>query len=495
MSTQSATAGSAAGKNWLGLSYGNVSYRSQLVAYPYFIISAILFVKQIVFGLIMASQYVWPSFLVDSMPFNVARASHLNLLIFWLLLGLIGAAYYLIPEETERELFSVPLAYLQLVILLIAGLGSMTSFWFLRDLMPSIGKPFTEAPMPWPWFIAVGMVIFLVNIGMTIIKSGKYTAVPVILLSGMTGLSVFYLIDLKFFPNLVVDFYWWWWIIHLWVEGAWELIIAAITAFLLIKMTGVSRKTMYRLLYVEVALVLFTGIIGIGHHYYWIGTPDYWLWWGAIFSALEPVPIALMVYDAIRHMKKTGSEPVNRVAFYWLAGGTIGHFFGAGVWGFAQTLPQVNKWTHGTLATAAHGHFAFFTAFAMVVIAAIYYMVPRLRGLGLIRETRGLWAFWLTVSGMLTIVAAMTIAGIVQTYLWRVIGMDFMVVRTEYLTIWMVIVLIAGLALVTPGVLLYAWDFFFMKSARRKDTASDTVAGEPAAGIVATPDATVPQEG
>ena len=465
MSEEAASAGAVGlkEKNWLGLKYANVKYRSQMLAYPYFIVSVILFVKQIIFGIIIASQYVWPGFLADSLPFNVGRASHLNLLVFWLLLGLIGASYYLIPEETESEIYSVKLGYIQLVILLIAGLGSMTSFWFLRDTLGSIGKPFTESPMPWPWFIAVGMVIFLVNIGVTILKSRRWNAISVILLGGMTGLSLLYLFDLYFFKNLVIDYYWWWWIIHLWVEGSWELIAAAVTAYLLVRLTGVDRHSMYKYLYAEVALVLFTGIIGTGHHYYWIGTPEYWLTWGAIFSFLEPIPIALMFFDAMMSMKRKKIQPYNKVAYYWLGAAAFGHLIGAGVWGIAHTLPQINKWTHGTQITASHGHAAFFGAFATIVLASIYYMVPKMKGLKSIREGTGLTSLILMCTGMSFMVLAFAFAGIVQTYLWRILGMDFMVVREEYVSFWIFWVWFFGLVFFLPGVILYVWNFFTLK--------------------------------
>lgn len=447
-----------------GLSMANVRYRSQLVAYPYFLASAILFLLQVVFGLIIAAQYVWPTFLMNNLPFNVGRETHLNLLIFWLLLGLMGAAYYLVPEEVDSELFSVPLAYVQMGIMLLAGLGTMVSFWFLQQ---SLGKPFTEAPMPWPWLIALGVVLFLVNVGITIFRSRRWTAISVILFAGMAGLAALYLIDLVFFPNLTVDYYWWWWIIHLWVEGTWELVAAAIMAYLLIRLTGVERSKMHRWLYAEVALTLFTGIPGIGHHYYWIGTPAYWLIWGAIFSALEPVPIALMAYDALKSMRERQVKPTNRVAWYWLGGSAIGHFVGAGVWGFAQTLPYINRWTHGTQVTASHGHFAFFGAFAMLVLAAIYYMVPQMKGLEHIHEARGMWGFWLMTIGMAAMVMAFTIAGVVQVYLYRLLGMDFMTVRTQFVRFWIFWVWFFGLVLFLPGVLLYVWDFFSLRPAPR----------------------------
>ena len=442
------------------------AYTSQRVAYPFFMTSAILFFLQIVFGLIIAAQYVWPTWLMDSFAFNVGRATHLNLLIFWLLIGLMGATYYLIPEETRSELFSSRLAYLQLGVMVLAGLGTMISFWFLGS---SQGQPFTESPMPWPLFIALGVVIFLVNIGVTLLRSRRWTAITIVLFSGMLGMAALYLINMLSIPNLVEDYFWWWWIIHLWVEGTWELVAAAVTAFLLLKITGIDRASVSRWLYLSVSLFMITGIIGIGHHYYWIGTPSYWLTWGAIFSAFEPIPIVLMTYDAFRSMRHGRGKPTNRLAWAFLVGSAVGHLFGAGVWGFAQTLPQINQWTHGTLITASHGHFAFFGAFGLLVLSAIYYMLPKVKGVEIHQMERGMWSFRLMIVGMLFMVLAFTLAGTVQVYLNRLVGMDFLVVRDQYVRFWMFWVWFFGLVLFLPGVLVYVLDLANLKSTSPQD--------------------------
>lgn len=125
-----------------------------------------------------------------------------------------------------------------------------------------------------------------------------------------------------------------------------------------------------------------------------------------------------------------------------------------------MTLPQINKWTHGTQLTASHGHFAFYGAFAMLVLAAVYTVLPRLRGVERVRERRGLWAFWLMTAGMLAMVLAFTIAGVVQVYLNRMIGIDFMTVRTQYVGFWMFWVWLFGLLMFLPGCALYVRDFF-----------------------------------
>ena len=142
------------------------------------------------------------------------------------------------------------------------------------------------------------------------------------LVIGLGALAFFYLFGMKFFANVALDQYFWWWVIHLWVEGAWELIAAALYALLLIRLFDFPRERAAKYVYLEAGLVLFTGILGTGHHYYWIGTPSYWLTVGGVFSALEPLPLLLMVFDALRiDRARRGVEHPNRLARAWIIGG------------------------------------------------------------------------------------------------------------------------------------------------------------------------------
>jgi nitric oxide reductase subunit B len=240
------------------------------------------------------------------------------------------------------------------------------------------------------------------------------------------------------------------------VEGAWELIAASLMAFILLKITGVERQVVEKWLYIEVALVLASGIIGTGHHYYWIGTPGYWLWWGGIFSALETVPIVLMVLDTLRHVKHRKIEITDRLVLYWTVGCALFHFFGAAVMGMIHTLPQVNRWTHGTQVTASHGHLAFFGAYAMLILTVVYYALPKLKGVTQFNQKRGFWVFWITVSMMLTIGLAFGVAGVIQSYMQRGLGIDFLTVQ-GFMKPWFIAVFIAGLGFFA-GVILYIID-------------------------------------
>ncbi|MDD5394006.1 MAG: cbb3-type cytochrome c oxidase subunit I [Thiothrix sp.] len=429
-----------------------MQYQSQAVAKLYFTAAMALFLAQIVFGLIMGLQYVMGDFLFPEIPFNVARMVHTNTLIVWLLMGFMGAAYYLVPEESGRELYSPFLAKLMFWIFLVAAGLTVVGYLAVpyatlakitgNDLLPTMGREFLEQPTITKMGIVVVALAFLYNIGMTVL-TGRKTVVTIVLLTGLLGLAVFFLFSFYNPDNLVKDKYFWWWVVHLWVEGVWELILASILAFVLIKTTGVDREVIEKWLYIIIAMTLITGIIGTGHHYYWIGTPGYWQWWGSIFSALEPIPFFMLTLFAFNTINKRKREHPNKATVLWAMGTAVMAFLGAGVWGFMHTLAPVNYYTHGTQITAAHGHMAFYGAYAMVVMTIISYAVPLMRG----QEAKSngkqvleMWSFWLMTVSIVFITLFLTGAGILQTYLQRYTDtpLSFMVVQEKIsLFYWM----------------------------------------------------------
>ncbi len=447
-------------------------YKSQAVAMPYFIAAIGLFVAQILFGLILGLQYVWGDFLFPEIPFNVARMVHTNALIVWLLMGFMGAAYYLVPEESETELHAPWLAKLMFWVFLIAAALTVAGYLLVpyatlaeitgNDLLPTMGREFLEQPTITKLGIVVVALAFLFNIGMTILK-GRKTVVTLVLLMGLAGLAVLFLFSFFNPTNLVQDKFWWWWVVHLWVEGVWELILGSILAFVLIKVTGVDREIIEKWLYIIIAMTLITGIVGTGHHYYWIGTPEYWQWWGSIFSALEPIPFFMMTVFAFNMVNKRRRNHPNKAATLWALGTAVMAFLGAGVWGFLHTLAPVNYYTHGTQITAAHGHMAFYGAYVMINLAIISYAVPILRG----REANSekaqvmeMWAFWLMTVSIVFITLFLTGAGILQVYLQRFSDtpLSFMVVQDK-IALFYWLRLIAGVTFLV-GLAVYIWSFF-----------------------------------
>lgn len=428
-------------------------FSSQRISLQYFSVALVLFLLQVVTGLLASAKFLWtPDPLLHVLSFNQARAMHINLLVFWLLLTFMGATYFVAADDADREIHSPFLAKLQLWILTLAGVGSVGSYL----IGYSWGMPFLEQPTVMKYGIVVGALIFLYNVGRTLFNGCRPTGISGILLSGMVMLAVLFLFGIPFMPNLSKQYYFWFWVIHLWTEGAWELIASALMAWLLLRLTGVERMVVTKWVYVEVALVLITGIIGTGHHYYWIGTPEYWLLWGAVFGALEPIPILLMLVDVYRHMRARRLAVTNPMAMYWAAASGFVHFMGAGVWGLGQTLPQINRYTHGTQITASHGHFAFWGAYGMLAIALIYFIVPRIRGTEAEANKLGVVSFLTLNLSMILMVMALLIAGIVQAYLQRVLGMDFMVVQ-GYMRLWFAVRFVMG-CIFLVGTLLFLMD-------------------------------------
>ena len=450
-----------------------MQYQSQAVAKPYFIAAIILFVAQILFGLILGLQYVIGDFLFPEIPFNVARMVHTNTLIVWLLFGFMGAAYYLVPEEAETELYSPLLAKLMFWIFFTAAGVTVAGYLLvpyatlaeitMNELWPTMGREFLEQPTITKIGIVIVALAFLFNIGMTVLK-GRKTVVNLVLLLGLVGLAVFFLFAFYVPDNLVLDKYFWWFVVHLWVEGVWELILGAILAFVLIKVTGVDREVIEKWLYVIIALALITGIIGTGHHFYWIGTPEYWQWWGSIFSALEPLPFFMMTVFAFNMVNRRRRNHPNKVAVLWALGTAVMAFLGAGVWGFMHTLAPINYYTHGTQITAAHGHMAFYGAYVMIVLTIISYAMPMMRGRKAANSNKSqvleMWSFWLMTVSMVFITLFLTGAGVLQTYLQRVAENPepFMVVQDKIaLFYWMREV--AGVVFLI-GLVLYILSFF-----------------------------------
>jgi nitric oxide reductase subunit B len=459
-----------------------MKYQSQAVAKPYFIAAIGLFIGQILFGLIMGMQYVWGDFLFPEIPFNVARMVHTNLLIVWLLFGFMGASYFLVPEESERELHSPLLALALFWIFLVAGVLTILGYllvpyaqlaeFTMNDLLPTMGREFLEQPTITKIGIVIVALGFVYNIGVTIL-AGRKTVVSMVLLTGLVGLAVLFLFSFYNPVNVVNDKFYWWWVVHLWVEGVWELIMASILAFVLIKVTGVDREVIEKWMYVIIAMALISGIIGTGHHYFWIGTPEYWQWWGSIFGALEPIPFFVMTVFAFNMVNRRRREHPNKAAVLWALGTAVMAFLGAGVWGFLHTLAPVNYYTHGTQVTAAHGHMAFYGAYVMIVLTIISYAMPILRGQEAAdprAQVVEMWSFWLMTVSMVFITLFLTAAGVLQVWLQRYteVPESFMVVQDKIEIFYWMRELAGAVFLI--GLVLYVVSFFVKGGERAMDS-------------------------
>lgn len=434
-----------------------MKFKSQQISYYFFATSMLLLSLQLIYGLIMAFAHLGFDVLHEIIPFNVARATHNNLLLVWLLSGFMGAAYYIIPEEVDMELVSLPLAFVQYIALVIVGVTAVIGFhlnWWE-------GRKFLEIPRALDYLVVVDVLLFLGIIGMTLFRAKTRTTTSLILFFGLFSAALLYLPGMIDTINQANDSFWRWWVVHLWVEGVWELILGSILAFLLIKLTGVDREVLEKWLYIIIGLTFLSGVLGTGHHYYWVGTPQYWLFVGGFFSALEPLAFLGMTFYAFYIYSRRVIDHPNKIAITWTLGCAVMAFWGAGFLGFVHTLPSINIYTHGTLVTAMHGHMAFWGAYAMIVLAIISYTLPIItNSKSVYSYSISKYAFWASNIGMLGMVISFALTGILQVYLERMLDLDFFVIRDELKFYFGCLICFASLFITGIG----SFIFVFVKS-------------------------------
>lgn len=178
-------------------------YRTQSVAYPFFVVALLLYGLQMVFGLLSVTKYLGPDPIRDILPFDRSKAIHTNLLIVWVLTGFMGATYWLVPEESRTELYSPRLAYWQLGLFVVAGVTAVVGYLFgWTD-----GNKLLEQPLPVKIAIVVVMLMFLYNIGMTIYRARRLTTTEGVLVAGLALAAVLYLPALLSFNNYTVSIF------------------------------------------------------------------------------------------------------------------------------------------------------------------------------------------------------------------------------------------------------------------------------------------------
>jgi nitric oxide reductase subunit B len=363
----------------------SLTSESKQLATWYFTFAAILFGAQLVFGLVAAIQFVMPSFLYGVLDFSIARILHINALVVWMVFAMFGSVYWLLPDETGIEtvgikigkllfwIFAAAIVVVVLVYLLIqVGPADDTTIWFITE-----GREYIEAPRWADWGIVVVALGFVANLFFTGIK-GERTGIVTVLMADMIAFAGLYLAGMFFTDNISIDQYWWW-VIHLWVEATWEVFIGSLAAYGLITIIGAKRQVVAMFIH-----VLYD--------------------WGK--------ETGLQIAEGMEGHSIAGHTINNKPAFTWIVLNAFGNFLGAGIWGFFHTLPQVNLYTHGTQFTAAHGHLAFFGAYATILIGMMYLAVQGTNGIKVLKHTKAsIWGVSLITSGVVGMTVSLTIAG------------------------------------------------------------------------------------
>ncbi len=370
---------------------------SQLKSGKYFVIVVALFFVQSMFGALLAHYYTEPNsffgikWIYDILPFNIAKGYHLQLAIFWIATAWLGMGIFIAPlvggHEPKRQGLLVDILFWALVVLVVGSMvgqwlganGYLGNNWFLLGHQ---GWEYLELGRIWQVILAAGMIIwlFIVYRG---IRSGlkretdKGGLIHLLFYSAI-AVPFFYLFAFLINPGTHYTFadYWRWWIIHLWVEGIFEVFAVVVIGFLLVQMNLVTKSSTVRTLYFQLILLLGSGVIGIGHHYYYNGSSEAWIGMGAVFSALEVIPLTLLIleaYDQYKMMRDGGIDFPYKGTFWFLISVAIWNLVGAGVLGFLINLPAVSYFEHGQFLTPAHGHGSMMGVYGMFACAVLLY--------------------------------------------------------------------------------------------------------------------------
>ena len=376
---------------------------SQKATIKYFVVVALLFLAQVLVGGATAHYRADPgSFygidLSSFFPGNVFRTWHLQLAIFWIATGYIAGGLFLATSLGAREPKGqakwIHFLFVALVIVVFGSLlGEMLGvyqrlgklwFWFGHQ-----GWEYLDLGRAWQILLAIGLILWLILIfrgSRPARKDPDEREISTLFLLAALAIPLFYLPAMFFTSTThytVVD-NWRFWIIHLWVEGFFELFVTTMVAVLFYKLGMVTRQTATRVIYLDAILFLGGGIIGTAHHWYWTGQSNITMALAAMFSAMEVIPLTLLTLDAWDFIKlsrgkcdicgKEISVP-HKWTFYFMMAVGFWNFVGAGIFGFLINLPIVSYFEVGTILTPNHGHAAMMGVFGMFAIAFMVFAV------------------------------------------------------------------------------------------------------------------------
>lgn len=399
-------------------------FRSQHVSYKYALLAYVLFGLQ---GLVASGGALELIFPDMDLPISYAsgRAFHLNISIYWPLIGMIGAIYYFFSQEAERELASIRL--ININFWLLAG----TTGLVLGSLLVGFtaGREYLEAMWPLKVATAASTLMLCYNLLRTYRAAGvpRNRATLISMVAGSITLIVFYLPNLVSYTHPTTDEMAKFLVVHIWEEMSLELIGTGVLAALLLKVAKAERKAVETAIYLDITLVALAGILATGHHYYWIGVPAFWLWIGGVFSAMQALPAIILLYTTVKTAKFTSFSSLSKrdkITIALISCSTFYHIFGASILGFFMAYPPINRFIHGTYITSAHSHFALFGVFGFLVLAVCFYILFTEIVLGQKMYRFCQLAILALNAGLVTMGVGLLLAGGLQCYFWRVIGLS-----------------------------------------------------------------------
>ncbi len=374
---------------------------SQRATGKYFGVVAGLFLLQALAGGALAHYRVEPGAfygldIASVLPYNLLRTWHLQLAIFWIATAWVAGGLFLAPlvgrEEPRGQRLGANVLFGALLIVVLGSLlgealginHRLGTLWFWLGHQ---GSEYLDLGRFWQLLLAAGLVLWLFLMFRALrpaMKTAGRSELASLFLYSAAAIPIFYLPALFYGPhtNFAIIDNWRFWIIHLWVEGFFELFATVLVATMFHQMGLVSVTTATRVVYLDAILYLGAGIVGTGHHWYFTGQGTLNMGLASAFSAMEVVPLTLLTLDAWDFVK-IKDRPCDDCggrfaggqmwAIYFLMAVGFWNFVGAGVFGFLINLPIVSYFEVGTLLTSNHGHTAMFGVFGMLALAVLVF--------------------------------------------------------------------------------------------------------------------------
>src|SRR5450830_598551 len=405
----------------------------------YFYVVIGLILAQVAMGVITAhyvvegsSFYGFP--LAQILPFTVSRTIHTQFAVLWIATAWLATGLYIAPaisvHEPKYQKLGVDVLFYALLFIVVGStafgwlgslqhLGNAFSFWVGNQ-----GLEYTSMGRVWQVLMFIGLLFWVTLLGRGLwpalrTPSESRGLIAMVFLAALC-IGGFYATSLTWGPHTHYSMieYWRWWLVHLWVEGFFEVFATAVIALLFTRLGLIHAATANSAIVLETIVFLFGGILGTLHHLYFTGTPTFVIAIGAMFSALEVVPLAMIGMEAYKNYQRSKAAPWMQ-AYKWsiLCFIAVGFWnvIGAGLLGFTINTPIALYYLQGLNMTPAHGHATLFGVYGMLGIGLLLFC---LRGL----SDRALWSdkllqgmFWLLNIGLsMMVFISLVPAGIYQ---------------------------------------------------------------------------------
>ncbi len=374
--------------------------------------------------------------LAEYLPYSVTRTWHVQLAIFWIATAWLATGLFIAPavsgHEPKFQRFGVNFLYVALVAIVVGSmfgtwlgtrqrLGLTANFWFGHQ-----GYEYVDLGRFWQVFLLIGLFLWLFLMGRALwpalrTRSDSRSLLSLFLLSSC-AIALFYAAGLMWGrqTNLAIAEYWRWWVVHLWVEGFFEVFATVVIAFLFSRMGLIRTVTATAAVLFATSIFLTGGILGTFHHLYFTGTPTAVLALGAVFSALEVVPLVLIGFEAYENLTLAKARPwvsAYRWPIYCFVAVAFWNLVGAGLFGFLINPPIALYYMQGLYTTPVHGHTALFGVYGILGIGLTLFSLKGLAARSIWRTNVLAFGFWAINIGLALMVLLSDLPrGLLQTW-------------------------------------------------------------------------------